>query len=103
MIDVARLVAQLVAIAVLPACGNVPIGADRADGGADAGGPGSSLPCVRDTDCMTDIDYCGGGCGVCRAVIEPSVAKCQPPPNVFCMDVCAGQRAVCLGGFCAMR
>ena len=92
----------LIALAGLGACGSIPIGADyAADAGADK--PRASAPCTLDIQCKTEVDYCTGTCGVCVAVTQPLIAKCQPPVIGQCMNVCAGVQAVCRGGVCVTQ
>ena len=99
-----RALAVLAAVGLL-ACGNVPIGADHADAGGDAG-PGS-VSCTTDNQCMTDVDFCASQCGVCRAVNGPppigQVGKCAAPSGVRCTDACAGVKAICRAGTCVIQ
>ncbi len=100
-----RALAFLAAVTCLGtlACETIPIGSDRSDAGHD-GAAARALTCTADPDCVTFVDYCPKTCGQCVASAAPApVSQCQPPPGVFCMNVCEMMRAVCRTGKCVLQ
>jgi hypothetical protein len=97
-------VTVVILVALLsPACETIPIGNDQSDGGKDGSAP-ASLNCTADQDCVTFIDYCPVICGQCVArAAPPPASRCQPPPNVSCMDACAMMHPVCRTGQCVLQ
>lgn len=80
--------------------------ADALPPALDAGGDGPIVTCGRDDECDVYVEYCAAPCGVCRPTRSgPSVARsvCLPPPNVSCINACAGKVAVCQQGQCTVR